>query len=135
LPDVDPAGLGVWQKLMVYAGEDTEHHGHPLYVQLARRLLQAGAAGATVLRGIWGYHGDHPPHGDRLLALRRRVPVLTVVVDTPTRIRGWFRIVDELTGQTGLVTCEAVPAFRAGDHRGSLRLSTIPTGDPRGTAR
>jgi PII-like signaling protein len=130
LPDADPGGLGIWQKLMVYAGEQAEHHGHPLYVQLTRRLLHQGAAGATALRGIWGYHGDHLPHGDRLLGLRRRVPVLTVVVDTPTRIRRWFQIVDELTDQTGLVTCEAVPAFRAGDRRGGLRLSTIPAGDP-----
>jgi PII-like signaling protein len=128
LPDADPGGLGIWQKLMVYAGEEAEHAGHPLYVQLARRLLQAGAAGATALRGIWGYHGNHPPHGDRLLALRRRVPVLTVVIDTPTRIRRWFEVVDELTYQTGLVTCEAVPAFRAGDRLGGLRLSTIPAG-------
>jgi PII-like signaling protein len=135
LPDADPEGRRVWQKLMVYAGEEAEHHRHPLYIQLARRLLHQGAAGATALRGIWGYHGDHPPHGDRLLALRRRVPVVTVVVDTPTRICRWFQIVDELTDQTGLVTCETVPAFRAGDRRGSLQLSTIPTGDTRGTAR
>jgi PII-like signaling protein len=135
LPDADPGGLGIWQKLMVYAGEEAEHQGHPLYVQLARRLLHEGAAGATALRGIWGYHGDHPPHGDRLLALRRRVPVLTVVVDTPTRIRRWFQIIDQLTDQTGLVTCEMIPAFRAGDHRGGLRLSTIPAGDPGGPTR
>jgi PII-like signaling protein len=126
LPEVDPAGLGVWQKLMIYAGEEAQHHGHPLYVQLARRLLQAGATGATALRGIWGYHGDHQPHGDRLLSLRRRVPVLTVVVDTPVRIRRWFGIVDELTDETGLVTCEIVPAFRARGRPGGLRLSTLP---------
>jgi PII-like signaling protein len=135
LPDTDPGGLGIWQKLMVYAGEEAEHHGHPLYVQLARRLLHEGAAGTTALRGSWGYHGDHPPHGDRLLALRRRVPVLTVVVDTPTRIRRWFQIVDQLTDQTGLEACETVSAFRAGDRRGSLRLSSIPAGDPGGTAQ
>jgi len=129
LPDTDPAGLGVWQKLMVYAGEEAQHQGHPLYVQLARRLLQAGAAGATALRGSWGYHGDHAPHGDRLLSLRRRVPVLTVVIDTPARIRRWFAIVDELTDETGLVTCELIPAFRARGRRGDLRLSTLPAGE------
>jgi PII-like signaling protein len=129
LPDADPAGLGVWQKLMVYAGEEAEHGGHPLYVELARRLLQAGAAGATCLRGVWGYHGDHAPHGDRLLALRRRVPVLTVVVDTPARIRRWFAIVDELTDESGLVTCETVPTFRARGRRSDLRLSTWPAGE------
>jgi PII-like signaling protein len=36
-----------------------------------------------------------------------------VVVDTPERIARWFRIVDELTGEAGLVTSEAVTVARA----------------------
>jgi PII-like signaling protein len=126
LPTDDLDGLGIWHKLMIYAGEEAEHHGHPLYLQLIRRLREAGAAGATCLRGIWGYHGDHQPHGDRLLTLRRRVPVLTVVVDRPDRIHRWYEIVDELTDETGLVTSELVPAFRATGpdlHEGGLHLS------------
>ena len=98
-----------WQKLMVYAGEQARHDGHPLYLELVRRLRAAGAAGATSLRGIWGYHGAHDPHGDTLWQLRRRVPVLTVIVDRPDRIRTLYEIVDDLTQSTGLVTCEWVP--------------------------
>jgi PII-like signaling protein len=101
-----------WQKLMVYCSEQSRHHGAPLYHELVRRLRQAGASGATSLRGIWGYHGDHRPHGDTFWQLRRRVPVVTVVVDTPSNIRRWFEIVDELTAETGLVTSEFVPVFR-----------------------
>ena len=89
-------------------------------------LRAAGAAGATALRGIWGYHGDHAPHGDSFWQLRRRVPVVTVIVDTPERIGRWFAIVDELTDETGLVTSEQVPALRAagpGIARGGLRLA------------
>jgi hypothetical protein len=41
------------------------------------------------------------------------VPVVTVVVDTPTRIRDWFGIVAEMTDEVGLVTSEMVPAFRS----------------------
>lgn len=113
LPQSDASGLGVWQKLMVYAGEQSRHEGHPLYLQLMRALREAGAAGATSLRGVWGYHGDHDPHGDSFWQLRRRVPVVTVIVDTPERIRNWFAIVDDITRETGLVTSEMVPAFRA----------------------
>ena len=113
LPDTDPSGLGIWQKLMVYAGEQARHDGHPLDVELIRRLRAAGAAGATALRGVRGYHGDHEPHGDRFWSLRRHVPVLTVIVDTPERTRQWFAIVDELTDEAGLVTSEMVPAFQA----------------------
>ena len=126
VPATDPSGLGLWQKLMVYAGEQSRHAGAPLSAALVRALREAGAAGATSLRGIWGYHGDHAPHGDTFWQLRRRVPVLTVIVDTPERIRRWFRIVDELTDETGLVTSELVPAFRATGPelaRGGLRLA------------
>ena len=76
--------------------------------ELVRHLRAAGAAGATALRGHWGYHGDHAPHGDLFWHLRRRVPVVTVVVDTPANVARWFEIVDELTQETGLVTSEMV---------------------------
>ena len=126
LPGSDPDGLPVWQKLMVYAGEQARSNGRPLYLELIRRLRAEGAAGATALRGIWGYHGDHRPHGDRLLSLRRHVPVVTVIVDEPARIRRWYPIVDEVTRETGLVTSELVPAARAvsEEHgRGTLELA------------
>ena len=128
LPDSDPLGLGVWQKLMVYAGEQSRSDDRPLHHQLIRALRQAGASGATSLRGIWGYHGDHRPHGDSFWQLRRHVPVVTVIVDAPERIRKWLEIVDQLTEQTGLVTSEMVPAFRAtgpGVTRGGLRLARL----------
>jgi PII-like signaling protein len=128
LPERDEGGLAVWQKLMVYAGEQARHGRHPLYVELVRRLREAGAAGATVLRGVWGYSGDHRAHGDTLLSLRRRVPTVTVVVDSVERMRRWWPIVDELTDEAGLVTSELVPAFRAvGEQHelGGLRLSRL----------
>lgn len=126
LPESDEQGSGLWQKLMVYAGEQNRVEDRPLYIELIRRLREAGASGATALRGIWGYHGDHAPHGDRALGLRRRVPVVTTVVDTPARTRRWFEIIDQLTQGAGLVTAEVVPAFRAtgaGVLRGGLDLS------------
>jgi PII-like signaling protein len=126
LPATDAAGLGLWQKLMVYASEQAHTAAGPLYVELVGRLREAGAAGATVLRGIWGYHGDHPPHGERFWSLRRHVPALTVMVDTPERIQRVWAIVDELTSETGLVTSEIVPAVRAaapGQVAGGLRLA------------
>jgi PII-like signaling protein len=113
LPDEDRGGYGIWQKLMVYAGEQSRHRGTPLRHQVMRRLREAGAAGATSLRGVWGYHGEHQPHGDSFWQLTRRVPIVTVIVDAPARIRDWFAIVDELTDESGVVTSETVPAFRA----------------------
>lgn len=127
LPQTDEHGLEIWQKLMIYASEQTRHGHSPLHSALVRRLRESGARGATCLRGVWGFHGDHPPHGDRLLQLRRRVPIVTILVDSPERIARSFEIVDELTDQAGLVTSELVPAMASlseGVRRhGSLRLA------------
>jgi PII-like signaling protein len=106
------AGDAAWHKLTVYAGEQARHRGHPLYVQLVRRLREEGLGGATALRGIWGFSGDHAPHGDRLLALRRRVPVATVAVEAAAELPRLFRVVDEVTDEAGLVTSELVPFAR-----------------------
>jgi PII-like signaling protein len=126
LPARDEQGLDLWQKLTVYSSQSATHEGHPLHLQLIRHLRESDAAGATSLRGIWGFHGDHAPHGDRLLRIRRHVPVVSTVIDTPERIAHAFQIVDELTAEHGLVTSEMVPALSAmsaAETRGGLRLA------------
>jgi PII-like signaling protein len=126
LPGKDEHGMDMWQKLMVYTSEAAKHGKHPIHSELIRRLRGSGASGATSLRGVWGFHGDHAPHGDRLLQLRRHVPVVSIIVDTPERIAASFEIVDELTAERGLVTSEMVPALAAmseEERRGGLRLA------------
>jgi PII-like signaling protein len=110
-PHEPTAADGRWQKLTVVSSEGAMHGGQAVHLQLIRRLRGAGAAGATSLRGIWGFHGEHAPHGDKLLSLRRHVPMLTVLIDTPEKIARLFPIVDELTGERGLVTSELVPSI------------------------
>jgi PII-like signaling protein len=129
LPETDPSGLPLWQKLTVHAPEYALHDGQPLYAALIRRLWAAGAPGATALRGFWGYQGEQAPHGDGLFSPRRRVPVVVSVIDTPERTRRWFEVIDEVTSEAGLVTSELVPAARAassGRGASGLRLATGP---------
>jgi PII-like signaling protein len=114
-----PAGDDGWQKLMVYTSEAVRHQGQPVHRALVRRLRSAGLSGATTLRGIWGFHGDHAPHGDRLLQLGRHVPAVTVVIDTPGRIARGYAIIDELTSERGLVTCETISCLAEGRAAGS----------------
>ena len=112
-PHRPPATAGdnppMWQKLTIHTSEASTRDGHPLHRTLVRRLRAAQFAGATSLRGIWGFHGEHAPHGDKLLQVRRHVPVVTVVIDTPERIAQAFEIVDDVTRERGLVTSELVP--------------------------
>jgi PII-like signaling protein len=127
LPGTDERGLAIWQKLMVYTSQAATHAGRPLSLEIIRRLRQSDLAGATSLRGVWGFHGDHPPHGDKLLQLRRHVPVVTIAVDTPPRTARAFQIIDELTTEHGLVTSEMVPAVAAlseAEQVGGLRLAS-----------
>jgi PII-like signaling protein len=126
LPGADEHGLAMWQKLMVHTSESIRHGGHPVHRALVRRLRESGVAGATSLAGVWGFHGDHPPHGDKLLQVHRHVPVVTIVVDRPERIAAAFQIVDEVTRDGGLVTSEMVPAVTAlteHERRGGVRLA------------
>lgn len=127
LPAVDDHGRALWQKLMVYTSEATLHDGVPIHRAIVQRLFDSQtASGATVLRGIWGFHGDHKPHGDKMIQLTREVPVTTIVVDTPDRIAASFDIIDGLTEQHGLVTSELVPALVSiddGERRGGTAMA------------
>jgi PII-like signaling protein len=126
LPGTDEHGRALWQKLMIYTSEATQHQGQPIHRAITRRLRAAGLSGVTTLRGVWGFHGDHRPHGDRVLSAARRVPAVTIVIDSPARMAAAFAIVDELTAERGLVTAETIPAMRAavaGRHKGGLRLA------------
>lgn len=112
LPGVDERGIPLFQQLTIYTSEAAHHSGVPIHRAIVQRLRRARTAdGATVLRGVWGFHGDHPPHGDGLFSLTRRVPVVTVVIDTPANIAESFAVIDELTCDEGLVTSEMVPAL------------------------
>jgi PII-like signaling protein len=125
--NTDDHGRGLWQKIMVYTSEATLHDGVPIHRAIVSRLFDSRSAnGATVLRGIWGFHGDHEPHGDRWIQMARRVPVTTIVVDTPDRIAASFEIIDELTSEHGLVTSELVAALVSidgEDRRGDTGLA------------
>jgi PII-like signaling protein len=116
LPDGGP-----WQKLMVYTSEAVRHQGQPVHRAIVRRLRSAGLSGATTLRGIWGFHGDHAPHGDRLLQLGRHVPAVTIVIDTPERIARAYSVIDDLTSERGLVTCETISYLDEAGRRDEAR--------------
>jgi PII-like signaling protein len=112
-PLYDEDGLACWQKLTVYASQATQHNGQPIHRTLIRRLLAAGVSGATTQPGLWGFHGQHAPHGGdhHLLQFGHHIPAVTVVIEAPQRVPIAFGIIDELTTEHGLVTCERVPVI------------------------
>ncbi len=121
LPPTDENGRALYQKIMIFTSEQATHRGRPIHRAITRALRQGGAAGSTTLRGIWGFHGADLPHGDRPFRVGRHVPTLTAVIDTPENIGRTFPIIDELTGEKGLVTSELIPAARTSTGSGGLR--------------
>lgn len=103
-----PRAHGDMLQLTVHASEDTRRGSFSLGPELIRTLRAGGAAGATSLRGIWGFHGEHEPHGDRLLRPHRGVPLLTTTVADPETVAGSWRVIDEMTQTVGLVTAQRV---------------------------
>ena len=84
-----------WKKL--FGGKGGERGG----------ISRAGSSAARSLAD------EYHTRRDAVLArdpMTRRVPVTTMVVDTPARITAAFDIVDEITAAHGLVTSEMVPA-------------------------
>ncbi|MBS1887209.1 MAG: DUF190 domain-containing protein [Actinobacteria bacterium] len=81
---------------------------HPVYLELVHQLRREGAAGATALRGVWGYRGEGEPHGDRVLALRRDVPVAVEVVDAPDRAGRWLELARSLACEDDVVYAQPV---------------------------
>ncbi len=128
-PERDPTGLAIWQQVTIHVEEPASVGGRAVYLELVHRLHAAGAAGITVLRAVRGFYGEHAPFADRVLGLRRRVPVLVIAIDTPSNVRRWWPVVEELTMRDGLVTSELVPAIHAvADRRPPrLRLATTPS--------
>jgi PII-like signaling protein len=139
LPDAPPARTDApvpRQVLTVITREDARAGDGALHVAVLRAARDAGALGATTLAGVWGYSGRTPPHGDSMRRMRRSVPVVCTIIDTPERIARVWPAIDALTGHGGLVTTEFVPAMRAhgpvGAH-GRLGLRA-PTSDDPGVA-
>jgi len=112
IADPDDGNPPVWIALRVYTRQSARADGGAIYTTLTRRLRQAGAAGATTLRGEWGFSSDERPFGDRFGTLASHVPTYTVHVDRPRMIAETWPIVDEITARHGVVTAALVPAYR-----------------------
>ncbi len=117
---LDNRGFPCWQKLTVYTSGAARYEGQPIHRAMVRSLRSAGISGPTTYAGIWGFHGDRPPHGDHFLRLGRQAPYITTVIDAPERISAAFDILDKLTGEHGLITSETVSAVRAPSGRRQL---------------
>jgi PII-like signaling protein len=95
-------------RITLVTSEVAAHESHPRYLALIHALRRENAAGVTALRGVWGFRGGGEPHGDRVLALRRDVPLLVETVDTPERAARSRQLALSLAGGDDLVYSQHV---------------------------
>jgi PII-like signaling protein len=96
-------------RVTLVTSEVASRGSHPAYVEFIHQLRREGAAGATAQRGAWGFRGEGEPHGDRVLALRRDVPMVVEVVDSPERAGRWLELAQELGCDGDFVYLEKLP--------------------------
>lgn len=116
--ELDTAGSGSTGlcRLSVYGGGSVPGTGIRRQREILRMLRAQGATGATAYFGLYGFLGSESPHGDSIHSLRRRVPVLTEVVDTAESCLNWREAISGLTGEAALMTLSPIePLSRPGD--------------------
>ncbi len=95
-------------RVTLVTSEIASRGSRPAYLEFIHRLRGEGAAGATAQRGVWGFRGEGEPHGDRVSALRRDVPMVVEVVDAPDRAARWLEIAQELACEGDIVYAQPV---------------------------
>lgn len=99
-------------RLTIYLCDSATHQHRSLRDVLVRRALDAGLAGATVLRGIEGFGRRGDVHTARILDVSDHLPVAVVIVDDDEKLRDFVRSNDDcLRGR--LVTLEPLEVCAA----------------------
>ena len=92
----------------MYVGEPVIHRGRLGQASLVKRGRHAEARRVTLLRGRLGYALGDPLGPDGGWFGYGRAPMIAIVIDRPDRVPGWLGLIDDLTGEDGLVTHDFV---------------------------
>jgi len=101
--------------LRIFIGESDKTEGRPLYEAIVQEARHRGLAGATVLRGFYGFGAGSRIHTSKVLRLSEDLPVIVEIVDTEDKIEQFLPDLDKMMDE-GLVTLEKVRilAYRHG---------------------
>jgi len=97
--------------LRIFVDEKSRSDGKPLYERIVQACLDAGLAGATVLRGIQGYGAHHKISAASILRLSTDLPVVIEIADSPEKIDAFLPRAEALI-DNGFVTVERIRMIR-----------------------
>lgn len=111
---------GPAERLTIYL-EQTDHRGGtPTYVEIVDRARKAGLAGATVLQGAEWFGVTSRVHRHHALSVIDDIPVVVVVIDTPSKIGSFVASLDDLHLE-GLVVRQRVEVLAHRSRSGGSR--------------
>ncbi len=93
--------------LRIFIGESDKYDGKPLYKYLVEFLKKEGIAGATVIRGIYGFGKTSIIRSPSILRLSIDLPIVIEIVDTKENIERIKPKILEVVKE-GLITEEKV---------------------------
>jgi PII-like signaling protein len=96
-------------RVTLVTSEIASRGSRPAYLEFIHQLRREGAPGATAQRGVWGFRGEDEPHGDRVLALRRDVPMVVEVIDAPEPAARWLELATSAACDGDIVYAESIP--------------------------
>jgi PII-like signaling protein len=102
------------QKLMrIFIGSDDTYDGIPLFKAIVNYCKESGIAGATVIRGIYGYGSSSIIHSSRSLVLSQDLPVVIEIIDSIEKIEKILPKIEEMIKDThGLITLELAEVIK-----------------------
>lgn len=100
------------QRICIYIGEHDRWEGQALYLAILERLRQAGATGATALRGLAGFGPGQRTRAAGRSAVSAHPPVVIEWIDRAERIARTLPLLDDMLANA-LITVEEVRLYRA----------------------
>ncbi len=100
--------------LRIYLKESDKYGSKLLHEELVARALEAGLAGATVLRGAAGFGATATIHTTKILRLSSDLPIIVEIVDAEEKIEAFLPEIEPLI-PSGAATVHRVRLVRFGD--------------------
>jgi uncharacterized protein len=94
-------------RIKIYTSENHKLDNKPLYEVVVKKALELQIAGATVIRGVYGYGAHHTIHSAKLLELSDNLPLIIEIVDVQEKIDRILPFLDTITGKA-VVTFEKI---------------------------
>ncbi len=121
--------------LRIFTGTADRWHMGPLYLAILDKARERHLAGATVLRGTFGFGQSGRLHQEPALPLHPDQPVVVEIVDTEEKITAFLPVLDKMM-ESGLVTIEKARVLQYGRQRmGLLARLKQSIGYPHDAAR